>query len=604
MLTQVTDREWCGPVGRGSIGRSRDAPKRLLEEARFVTPHAPARPRLRQILIAVIAVLSLAIPTLVLAAKPDTRGQTTQIRILDISDWHGQLDPNPTAGGAEALSDYFKAERVGHPNTITLTAGDDFGATPPLSGFFDEIPAVRAERMMGIQVGTFGNHNFDAGIDHLQQMIDLAGSTTEVGAPFDYVSANLDNRDDNLTGVKDYKIFTFDGVGVAIIGLTNPEAPGLVFPGNFGTIVPSDPIAAANRARAAARAEGAKVFVVIAHMGIDGQTASGAFGPLVELANGLTGFDLIIGDHTNFTYQATINGALVVENLSKSLTYSRLDLTVQRGTGKVQSKTNTFVTPTAAGHTDPAIAAMLQPYRDALAPILNVQVGTSSVVIPRSDACGRSDGRLCESKIGDVITDAMRARYATDFAVTNSGGIRANLTCPSPDVANDFCPSFTPPPYVITRGQTFTVLPFGNFTVTVDATGAELKAMLENGVSLMPGAQGRFPQVSGLCFTYDIQQAAGSRVTGAVRQAADGSCTGAAVDLTSSSTYSIAMNDFMATGGDGYPRFDTARVNSDGTTLEQTLTDFVGAGSPLAPTIQGRITCTTSGVTVCPTILP
>jgi 2',3'-cyclic-nucleotide 2'-phosphodiesterase (5'-nucleotidase family) len=569
-----------------------------------VTPHAPARPRLRHVAIAVIAILALSIPTIALAAKPDGRGQTTAIRILDISDWHGQLDPNGGIGGAEALSSFFKAERAGNPNNITLTAGDDFGATPPLSGFFEEIPAVKAERMMGIQVGTFGNHNFDAGIDHLQQMVDLAGSTTEVGAPFDYVSANLTNRDDNLSGVKDYKIFAFDGIKVAVIGLTNPEAPGLVFPGNFGTIEPSDPIAAANRARAAARAEGAKVFVVITHMGIEGQTSAGAFGPLVDLANGLTGFDLIIGDHTNFTYQATINGALVVENLSKSLTYSRIDLVVQRGTGTVVSKTNAFVTPTAAGRSDAAIATMLQPYRDALAPILNVQVGSSSVVIPRSDACGRSDGRLCESKIGNVVTDSMRDRYATDFAITNAGGIRSNLTCPSPDVANDFCPSFTPPPYLITRGQTFTVLPFGNFTVTVDATGTEVKAMLERGVAAMPGAQGFFAQVSGLCFTYDIQQVVGSRVTGAVRQAADGSCTGPAVDFSAGATYSVAMNDFMATGGDGYPKFATERVNSDGTTLEETLADYIGANSPIAPAIQGRITCTSSGATACPAILP
>jgi 2',3'-cyclic-nucleotide 2'-phosphodiesterase (5'-nucleotidase family) len=293
-----------------------------------------------------------------------------------------------------------------------------------------------------------------------------------------------------------------------------------------------------------------------------------------------------------------------VENLSKSLSYSRIELVVRRGTQQVVSKTNTFVTPTSAGHTDAAIATMLQPYRDQLAPILNVNVGSSTVVIPRSDSCGRSDGRLCESKIGDVITDSMRDRYATDFAITNSGGIRSNLTCPSPDVANDFCPSFTPPPYPITRGQTFTVLPFGNFTVTVEMTGAELKSMIESGISLMPGAQGRFPQVSGLCFTYDISAVAGSRVTGAVRQAADGTCSGAPVDLTAAATYDVAMNDFMATGGDGYPKFATERIKSDGTTLEQTLADYVTANSPLSPAIQGRIVCTTSGATACPVATP
>jgi 2',3'-cyclic-nucleotide 2'-phosphodiesterase (5'-nucleotidase family) len=591
-------------VRAGSIGAC--FLSRVLEEV-HVPVMASASPRtpFRRVLIMVVAILALAVPAIALAAKPPIAGQTTTIKILDISDWHAQLDPNGGIGGAEALSDYFKAERAGSPNSITLTAGDDFGASPPLSGFFEEIPAVKAERLMGIQVGTFGNHNFDRGIAHLQARINQAADPNEVGNPYEYVSANLQNRDANLTGVKDYKIFEFDGVKIAIIGLTNPEAPGLVFPGNFGTIVPTDPIAAANRARAAARAEGAKVFVIIAHMGIEGTNASGqAFGPLVDLANGLTGFDVIIGDHTNFFFQSTINGQLVVENLSKSLSYSRIELVVRRGTGAVVSKTNTFVTPTSAGHTDAAIASMLQPYRDALAPILNVNVGSSTVVIPRADACGRSDGRLCESKIGNVITDSMRLRYGTDFAITNSGGIRADLTCPAVNNPTDFCPSFTPPPYPITRGQTFTVLPFGNFTVTVSMSGAELKVMLENGVSVMPGAGGRFAQVSGLCFTYNIAAAAGSRVTGAVRQAADGTCTGPAVDLTATSTYNVAMNDFMATGGDGYPKFATSRIISDGTTLEQTLADYVTANSPLSPAIQGRVTCTTTGATACPVVTP
>jgi 2',3'-cyclic-nucleotide 2'-phosphodiesterase (5'-nucleotidase family) len=133
------------------------------------------------------------------------------------------------------------------------------------------------------------------------------------------------------------------------------------------------------------------------------------------------------------------------------------------------------------------------------------------------------------------------------------------------------------------------VLPFGNVVVTLSVNGAELKAMLENGVSLMPAAQGRFPQVSGLCFTYNIEAAAGSRVTGAVRQAPDGSCTGAAVDLTAASTYKIAENDFMASGGDGYPNFFSRQTTQD--IMDQTLADYVTANSPIAPAIQARIKC-------------
>lgn len=196
----------------------------------------------------------------------------------------------------------------------------------------------------------------------------------------------------------------------------------------------------------------------------------------------------------------------------------------------------------------------------------------------------------------------MRLAYGTDFAITNAGGLRADLTCPTVDNLTDFCPSYTPPPYPITRGQVLTVLPFGNIVVTLSLNGAELKTMLENGISAMPGANGRFPQVSGLCFTYDISAVAGSRVTGAVRQAGDGSCTGAAVDLTAASTYTIAENDFMASGGDGYPVFTSRMVSRD--IMDQVLADYVGASSPIGPSIQGRIVCTTSGATACPTILP
>jgi 2',3'-cyclic-nucleotide 2'-phosphodiesterase (5'-nucleotidase family) len=227
------------------------------------------------------------------------------------------------------------------------------------------------------------------------------------------------------------------------------------------------------------------------------------------------------------------------------------------------------------------------------------------VYIPRADSCGRADGRLCESLIGDVTTDAMRATYSglgVDFAITNSGGLRADLTCPTADNPSDFCPPYTPPPYPITRGSVLGVLPFGNLSFTVAVNGAELKSMLENGVSLMPSAQGRFPQVSGLCFTYDISAPAGSRVLGAVRQAADGSCTGAAVDLTAASSYKIVENDFMASGGDGYPNF-YARGTTQGI-MDVDVADYITAHSPLSPALQGRVQCTTSGATACPVTLP
>jgi 5'-nucleotidase len=550
-------------------------------------------------ILVLLAALAIVVPTTATAAPPFER---TTIQVLDISDWHAQLDPNADAagvpvGGAGALSAYFAQHRAANPNTLTVTAGDDFGASPPISGFFEEVPAVLGERLMGIQINTFGNHNFDRGVEHLQEMIDLAGSTDPgvVGQPFSYVSANLENRDAELEGVEDYKIFEIDGVKVAIIGLTNPEAPSLVFPGNFGSIVPTDPVAAAMRAQKDARKDGADVFVIITHMGItERETGEG---PLVDLARSVSGFDLIIGDHTDFQFETEINGALVIENKSKSLTYSATDIVVEKRPGKNQdrviSMTNTFAVPFVSAVTpDPAVATMLMPYRTALEPILSVIVGSAGKVIPRSDSCGTGNGRTCESLIGNIVTDGMLAHFPeADFAITNAGGLRANLTCPLVDSPTDFCLGGQDPADIdITRGQTFAVLPFGNFAVTVDMTGAEFKTMLENGVSQMPAINGRFGQVAGICFTYDIAATAGSRVTAAFVEV-DGVCTTTPIDLTVAASYTVAMNDFMAFGGDFYPNFALRQV-SDGTTLEQTLADYVGANSPVNPTIHGRIVCT------------
>jgi 2',3'-cyclic-nucleotide 2'-phosphodiesterase (5'-nucleotidase family) len=525
-------------------------------------------------------------------AGADTKPSgSVQIQLLTISDWHGQLTPVSGVGGAAVLSSYFKADRAANPNTLTFTAGDAFGATPPISSFFEDEPAVRAMNMMGIDADTFGNHNFDRGIAHLQRMIDLA--------EFPFLSANLRNVNDNLTGTDEMTIFNVGGIKVAVIGITNEEAPTLVTPGSLGTIEITDSIEAANKTANVARTAGAQVVVILTHKGIRGFNADGtAFGELVDFANGVNPslIDVIVGDHTDFQYSALHNGILAVENRSKGIRYAKIQLTVDRETG-LTSKSVSFVTPLASGVTpDPAIQAMIDDLNRQLAPILGTVIGSSTVAVPRSDSCGRADGRLCESRVGNVVTDALRTTYGTDFTITNSGGLRADLTCPGAGESG-FCPTgITPPPFPITRGSVLGVLPFGNVSTTTMVSGAEVKAFLENGVSAMPAANGRFPQVSGLCFTYDIASPAGSRVTSIVRQAADGSCTGAAVLPVG--TYTLASNDFMAAGGDGYPNvlFKSTTRNI----MDADVADYVAANSPISPSIQGRIVCADSNGATSP----
>ena len=540
-----------------------------------------------------------------LVKSPDKYKEVT---VLDVSDFHGQLVPlaeaadsiavapnaNPTyaIGGTAFLDPWFDWYRSEAPNgSVLMAAGDSVGATPPISAFFGDIPTIEHMNMMGFQIDGLGNHNFDKGSAYLRnELIPLAD--------FPYVSANvLDSNGKTPAQWSPSYVFdtTFGGGKVGFVGFTNEDAPTLVTPGAFDPFHVEARLARVQAEVDRLRSKGVKTVVVMGHDGAVDGTVTNPSGPLIDLADQLTGVDAVIGDHTNFQVNTVRpNGTLVTENLSKGARFTRVRLVVDSSVGKVVYKTADYHKPWNIGVTpDATIQADINDLNTQLQPILGTVVGSSAVEILRSDVCGRADGRLCESLVGDVTTDAMRAKYASigvEFAITNSGGLRDRLTCPPAGGGTGFCPAFTPPPYQITRGQILSVLPFGNVVATVTINGAELKAMLENGVSSMPGANGRFAQVSGLCFTYNIEAAVGSRVTGAVRQAADGTCTGASVDLTAGSTYKIAENDFMAAGGDGYPNFFARATTQE--LMDQTMADYVTANSPIAPSIQGRIKCT------------
>ncbi len=538
-----------------------------------------------------------------------------EVTILDISDYHGQLipltetadtlGPSFTIGGAAFLKpwfDVYRAEAGG--NSITVTAGDAVGATPPISSFFGDKPTIEMQNKMGFTLDGLGNHNFDRGEQYLRnELIPLA--------KFKYVSANILDKTTNDTPPEWSKsrVIDFGSFKLAVIGFSNPDIPELTSPGSLGNFKVTDPLAAVNqRAAQIGHKNGVAAIVAIGHMGATAGTLTAPTGPLVDLADNVKGVDAVIGDHTDFQVVSTrSNGVLVTENKSKGIRFTRVRLTIDPSSGTVVYKTADFHKPWDIGVTpDPEIQARIDELNAQLAPILGTVVGSSTKFIPRADQCGQSAGRTCESLVGDVTADSMRTKYSsigTQFAITNSGGLRADLTCPTTDNPNDFCPAYTPPPYPITRGQVLTVLPFGNVVVTLTVNGAELKQMLENGVSRMPAVDGRFPQVSGLCFTYNISAPAGSRIVSAVRADPAGNCTATPVDLTAASSYKIAENDFMAKGGDGYPDFSTRMTTQD--VMDQVLADYVAANSPLSPFVNaapnGRINCTGVG---CPALTP
>jgi len=557
-------------------------------------------------------------------------GRYKEITVLDISDFHGQVVPlteaadnvtgtgaaNPvfTIGGSAFLKPWFDVYRAEAPNgSVTMAAGDSVGATPPISAFFGDTPTIEMMNLMGFDLDGLGNHNFDKGQAYLRNtLIPLA--------EFPYTSSNVVGANGKTPAEWSPSVVfdTFDGGKVGFVGFTNEDAPSLVFPNSFTpfTVQPRVPKVQAEVNRL--RSKGVKTIIVIGHDGATAGTLTAPTGPLVDLADALTGVDAVIGDHTDFQVIAfRPNGTLVIENRSRGIRFTRVRLVLDASTKQVVYKTADFHRPWNFGVTpDPAIQVEIDALNAQLAPILGTTIGTSTKSIPRADQCGNGNGRICESLVGNVVTDAMRKTYSSigvQFAITNSGGLRADLTCPTTDNPGDFCPAalypFTPGSFPITRGQVLGVLPFGNIVVTLNVNGAELKTMLENGVSGMPTVQGRFPQVSGLCFTYDIALPAGSRVTSAVFADNNGNCTATPVDLTAATTYKIAENDFMAAGGDTYPFF-TPRVTTQNI-MDQVVADYITGNTPLSPFVlafpNGRINCADSNGAIapnCPALVP
>jgi 5'-nucleotidase len=519
----------------------------------------------------------------------EARGQD-DLQILTISDWHGQLDPNGTVGGAAVLSTYFKQARAAVPRTLTLTAGDAFGATPPLSGLFGDVPAIKAMRLMGIQADTFGNHNFDAGIAHLQTLIDLAASTTEAGSPFPYVSSNLTGLNDNLTGVSNpYAIVDVGGIKVGLVGITNDDAPTLLFPGRLGSMTVAPSIDAANAAAHEAKKNGAEVVVVLVHMGATGVDASGApVGPLIDFAKGLEGADVVVGDHTDIQVGLTMGkvsggpaGLLVVENRSKGVTFAKLHFRIAGGA--VLASSAEFVSPTITGVTpDPAIVSMLAPYRSALSGVYDTKIAVATGTFKR----GSNIERLGEVPIGDLIADSIRLRYGTQVAFVNGGGIRAPLPstyAPADHTLRRPAAGYAAgPPWDLVQGDIYATLPFGNIVSTRSVTGAQLWGVCERSVGSLPLAFGGFMQISGYKITYKVTNPAGSRCQSLTLD------DGTAIVNDTAHTYTAATSDFTNAGGDGY----TMLADGQGITREvmaDVLLEYVKSLGTLTPTTSGRI---------------
>jgi 5'-nucleotidase len=550
------------------------------------------------------------------------------VKLLAINDFHGQISAGKTVSGhkvgsAGVLAAYLKTAMAGKENrTLIAEAGDLVGASPASSALLQDEPSVDffnafanskcatlpdpSLQSTGLDrfdvlfdpgcnlVGAPGNHEFDEGVAELMRLLGGGNHAKGPfldnpwrGARFPVVSANITKADGTLL-FRPYVIKAIEGVKIAFVGATLRDTPNIVLPSGVAGLTFGDEADAINAQVALLKAQGIHAIVVVLHSGGTGQSSyNGATKPgsgslssdIVGLVNRLDGdVDVVLSAHSHaftnaFVKNAGGNDTLVTQAYSAGTAYADIDLTIDRQTDDILTKSASIPTTYAdsgAGLTpDGAMVALTGAAEAMVAPIANAPVTTSTGILSKTQT---SAG---EAPLGDLIAEAHRVAMYADFGITNPGGMRADLP-----------QSCATTPCAITWNDCFTSQPFSNQVMAVTLTGAQLYAALEQQwTGTNSGSSSKILQISGFSYSWSASATPGSRVVPGSVKKLDGTPVDAAAN------YVVAMNNYLVGGGDGFAAFTggTNRVTGP-IDLDALVTYLRTFPAPVSAASDGRIT--------------
>ena len=513
-----------------------------------------------------------------LAKVASTNNQAVQI--LQLSDFHGAVEVG-TSFGAPLLASNWDADRLANKATIAISAGDNFGAAPPISTEFEELPSVESLNLAKLDVSVFGNHEHDRNLAHLNKMIGASDFQWVVS---NYDAESLAALKSGTKAAKSFTVIDRGGIKIGVVGANTPETFEQVFPGNLDyqdaagakkTIKIDAGVTGINAAIAEAKAAGADIVVVAMHQGWNENADGVAKGILNTMATQIKGSAAIYGGHSHQTFASIIPGNTRISPVAigqvrnAGVEYTRTQIcmkskkvvgqSIQHVLKSASTTINTGVLSTVTTQ-DVAAAAMVKKYKDQMTTKLDVKIGKVSEQFP-IDGTPRVQ-RSGETPMGNYIADLMRAKYKTEFALMNGGGIRDSFPAKTYIPVDKTLVRTGTAGLDVTLGDALTVYPFGNQIATTVVTGENLWKALENGVGGNYPADGRFPQISGFKFSFDTSKAVGSRIVEVTKL--DG--TPIAKD---SKEYTLATPDFIVYGGDGYANvFTPTKAKVQGALLD------------------------------------
>lgn len=500
-----------------------------------------------------------------------------RITLMHTNDTHAHHEAQGRSGdgGAARQAAVVKDIRAEVDHSLLLDAGDRFTGTL-FHKYYAGEDNIKVMNAIGYDAMALGNHEFDNGLEVLERFA--------TGVNFPVLSANTDfgTLETLASAITGSTVLEVGGEKVGIIGLVTAETPEITinFANKDEVTWSDDYTAAVNRESSKLKSEGVNKIILVTHIGLDVDK---------DVAAQTTDIDAIIGGHShtvvsslykeggNTQYPLTVDNAdgnpvYIVQAGDRDRYLGRLDLrfdeegmvTRARGDLVLLSK---HITP------DPDVQALVEELAKPINELKNTAVAMpDGTAVVSQQLMTNKTCRAGECLIGNLLTDAIRDETGSDIAITNGGGIRADI-----DEGE------------VTVGEVLTVLPFGNTISTLKLTGAQVAASLEHGVGRVGGKSGtgRFPQVSGVRYEFDSSRDPGSRVKSV--EVSDGN--GGYTAIEDGKMYTVATNNFMRTGGDGYEIFENDAVEpyDYGRPLEEALIDYMVKTHPVKIEKDGRI---------------
>ena len=475
------------------------------------------------------------------------------LRILAINDFHGHIATTSSAFGGVGRVDYLAANvaaaRAEYENSVFVSAGDLIGGSPLISALFHDEPTIEAMNLMGLEINSVGNHEFDDGLEELIRMQeggahptdgDLDGTPFD-GADFEFLAANVIDDGSGNTVFPPYTIREYQGVSVAFIGLTLEGTANIVARSSVEGLTFLNEAETINALIPELRNEGIEAIVVLLHQGgfSDGgpdDCGSGLEGAVAEITAQLDdAVDLVIAGHTNDEFVCRIDGKWITMADNAARLFTVIDVTLDRATRDLTvqhirnlSNIQEGVTPVEE------LTALIEKYESLSAARANAVIGTvTSDILREQNEAG-------ESALGDVLADAHLEATRDAGAVVafmNRGGMRNDILLASSGPESDG---------EVTYAEAFSVHPFGNSMVTMTLTGRQIHALLEQQFRDGEDTTRGVLQVSrGFSYAWDGTQPVGSRV-----DISSVTINGDALEPDVS--YRVTVNSFLADGGSGF----------------------------------------------------